>query len=412
MDCIISDEKDVFLKTKGACINYSTEKTGKGLWVYPDPLLLETGISRQIIVRGNWEDLPCFFLQKEGDIPFDIFAASFYLITRYEEYTDSETDAHGRFIAENSLAYREKFLQIPLVDRWSQILKKMISNREEDTESTPRNFRLISTFDIDHPFLYRNKGCIKNFAGGVGDLLRGRYDLVKKRLLTQLHLQPDPYQEIITRIDRLHHEHNKDYFLFILTGKYGKYDRRTIYPLRKYYRYLRSLYDVRFGLHPSYRASFDLERIRKEKENLEKKLESAVKRNRQHYLRMRFPETYDTLNKLDFTEDFTLIYPSQPGFRASTAIPFHFFNLQSDEHTELLIRPTVIMDTTFFAYLRLSPEESLLQIKELMKECHLSGGDFTMLWHNSTLADPEQNPWYKIFIECFLYGISLEKAYL
>jgi hypothetical protein len=121
---------------------------------------------------------------------------------------------------------------------------------------------------------------------------------------------------------------------------------------------------------------------------------------------MKIPNTYKQLNNLDFIEDFTLTYASQPGFRASTTIPFYFFDLQVNEQTSLLIRPTIVMDAAFTSYLQLQPDEALENIKALMRECMLSGGDFTMLWHPSTWADCRGDAWYKVFTECFLYGIS------
>ncbi len=409
IDCQILDEKEPFLKQSGCCINYSHANLNKGLWIHPHSLLSETEIKEQIIEMDTWHSFPCFFLQKKGDIPFDIFAASFYLITRYEEYIDDRVDKHGRYVAENSLAYKEDFLQTPLVDRWVAELKKLLSFDENAINYEPRTFRLISTFDVDHPFLYRNKGIIKNLVGGIINLARGNFNGLKERVLTQLHLCEDPYIQALKNIDQLHLQQDKEYFIFVLMGKYGKNDRRTIYPMRKYYKYLQSLFNVRFGLHPSYQASFDVNLIKEEKASLEKILNCEIKRNRQHFLRMKFPNTYKGLDTLDFIEDFTLVYPSQPGFRASTSIPFHFFDLTSNQSTFLLVRPTICMDVTFISYLSLSPGESLRKIKKLAMECYISGGDFTMLWHNSTLSGGDNNLWYKVFTESFLYALSLEK---
>ncbi|MDR1121780.1 MAG: hypothetical protein LBM08_12795 [Dysgonamonadaceae bacterium] len=405
-DYVLTDDVDAYSQAPGHCINYSSTNLNKGIWIYPHPLLSKTGISRQTIQIGRWEELPCFFLQSQGDIPFDLFAAAFYQLTRYEEYGCTELDKFGRFIGENSLAYKENFLQIPLVDRWVFRLKDLLLADGDAGDFNPRVFRLISTFDIDFPFRYRNKGLIKNLMSGVSDLLHKNLSGIKEMLLTQLHLQADPCMKALANIDALYKRHDKDYFLFIHVGQYGKYDRRTIYPLRRYYRYLRSLYNVRFGLHPSFHASFDAVLIRQEKQKLEKILGFSIARNRQHFLRMKMPHTYKSLNTLDFIEDFTLIYASLPGFRASTAIPFHFFDLQANEQTSLLIRPTIIMDTTFTSYLQLQPDEALENIKTLMQECMLSGGDFTMLWHPSTWTGLRGDAWYRIFTECFLYGIS------
>ena len=72
----------------------------------------------------QWHNLTTFF-QTGGDLPFDVFAASFYLISRYEEYLPHEKDMYGRYAHENSLAYKERFLQLPLINIWLTELVKL-----------------------------------------------------------------------------------------------------------------------------------------------------------------------------------------------------------------------------------------------------------------------------------------------
>lgn len=408
-DFLFVDEKEVFLRSETPCINYSHENLRKGIRIKPHTLLYETGLSPQTLEWDEWNGLPCFFAQPEADIPFDLFAASFYLLSRYEEYGSAKTDLHGRFPAEESLAYQAHFLEIPLVDRWVHFLKEEIEKTAK-LDCVPRTFKFVSTLDIDHPFCYRNKGLLKNLAGGIKDLLRQDRTALKDRLLTQLHKQEDPFFRAIQDMVDAHRKNDLDLFAFVHVGDYGAYDRRTIYPHRRLYDYLHSLYTVRLGLHPSYKASFSPERIRKEKGRLEAKVKHPVRRSRQHFLRMRFPDTCRMLNELDFTEDFTLAYASHPGFRASTSIPFFFFDVERNIRTELLVRPTTVMDTTFMEYLKASPQEASTKIKQLMLESYTSGGEFVMLWHNSNLTHSECNPWFEVFSEILSFGAGLKSS--
>lgn len=410
IEFICTADKEAFLAAPGWSLNYSGENLRKGVWIQPHPIMYESGVKEQTIVTDRWNDLPCFFLQPGGDIPFDLFAASFYLITRYEEYLHQETDAHGRFPAEQSLAYKEDFLEIPLVDRWTFLLAGMLLGDGEDYECAPRSFRIVSTFDIDHPYLYRNKGLIKNIVGGIKDLRKKDRSSLKERIRTMLHLQPDPYFSAIKDIQTLHKKHGHEYFLFIHVGKYGKHDRRTLYPHRSLYSHIRSLHNVRLGLHPSYKVSFSYDGIRREKKKLEMTLIDWIGYNRQHFLRMRFPETYRILDELEFIGDFSLAYASHPGFRASTSIPFHFFDLESNVKRNLLVHPTIVMDTTFIDHQKMSPERAVLTMKILMLECYAAGGDFTMLWHNSNLSHAHNNVWFDALSEILAFGLDLEEA--
>ena len=54
----------------------------------------------------------------------DIFAASFFMLTRWEEYVNKNRDIHDRFPATESLAYKQGFLDRPVVNEYVEELKK------------------------------------------------------------------------------------------------------------------------------------------------------------------------------------------------------------------------------------------------------------------------------------------------
>ena len=62
-------------------ICYSKERLGNGLHIVPTPLLFESDIRRQEITFGDWEGFTTLFVSG-GEIPFDLFAASFFLLSR------------------------------------------------------------------------------------------------------------------------------------------------------------------------------------------------------------------------------------------------------------------------------------------------------------------------------------------
>ncbi|GHT14579.1 hypothetical protein FACS189426_21100 [Bacteroidia bacterium] len=408
----IVEEKEIFLQQSGACINYSSEKLNHGLQVVPHGLLFETGV-REIsdLNESEWQGFFCFFKQSEGDVPFDIFAASFYLLTLYEEYFPKKLDEHGRFDHKESLAYRKEFLEIPIIDRWAYLLKDEIAKRFPALEFKLREYNFWSTYDIDHPYLYLKKGLIKTVGSTIGDLLKLDFKNIVSRFAVHLRLKPDPYMKAIQLIQKTQKAAGLIYFLFVLLGKKGKYGRSAVYPTPDYYKYLKELsIDLAIiGLHPSYNTCLNLRQLEKEKKQLEKIMEEEVIVTRQHFLRMRTPETFKELILAEFEIDFTLAFAHAPGFRSGTAFSYCFYDIEKEESTGLLLHPTTMMDSTLITHLGLSPEEALLKIKKLIDECKKSGGDYVSLWHNSNLAgDKENNPWINVFIESFQYAISLE----
>lgn len=404
-------DRELFLRQTEACINYSDEELGKGIRINPCGLLSESGVRKiEELNESTWKGYFSFFRQEEGDIPFDLFSAAFYLLTLYEEYGSEEVDSHGRFRPDAALSFRKGFLDIPLIDRWADLLRGELTAMYPGTPFHPRKFRFISTFDIDLPYQYRKRGFLKNLGGAIKDLIHLRFGKVSERVSVLLGLKEDPYMEALLRIEALHKEAGKECFLFILLGEKGKYGITTVRPLTEYYHYLRELTSVSIGSHPSY-PSYENPQLRiSEKEELEKILGRPVTRIRHHFLRMRHPDTFRQLEQAGFREDYTLAFARIPGFRASTAVPHYFYDLETDRISSLLIRPTIVMDTSLIVHMGLSPGEAGNRIRHLIDECKKTGGDYLCLWHNSTLAgNRRNNQWIKVFDDSFRYACSLEK---
>src|SRR4030095_6972305 len=107
-------------------INYSKERiTETEFRIQNTQLLFEKGCHEQTIECFEINSYKAFF-NTEGDLPFDIFAASFYLLSRYEEYLPHKRDDYGRYAYENSLAFKEGFLHLPLINIWIEDFKNSL----------------------------------------------------------------------------------------------------------------------------------------------------------------------------------------------------------------------------------------------------------------------------------------------
>src|SRR5687767_11914845 len=94
---IITTDETVFLNADAWRINYSHRAfTDKEFLIHAQNLLFETGIQKQQVSCIHVNYYKAFF-QTDGDFPFDIFAAAFYLLSRYEEYLPHDVDIYGRF---------------------------------------------------------------------------------------------------------------------------------------------------------------------------------------------------------------------------------------------------------------------------------------------------------------------------
>ena len=151
-----------FRNAGGAKLCYSEKPIDSEVFFFSTPLLFEKGINDQQITVFEWEGLPAFFGTHPGfAFPFDVFAASFYLVSRYEEYLPHIKDEHERFLPKESLAYQKNFLHKPLVNLWAGKLKEKILERFPDFPFPEKKFSYLSSIDVDSVFAFREKGIWK-----------------------------------------------------------------------------------------------------------------------------------------------------------------------------------------------------------------------------------------------------------
>ena len=101
-------------------INYSSKNSSR-INITPYGLLDELTVRFDILKEINferWKNTTICFKTNSENIPFDIFSATFFLVSRYEEYLDFKPDNHNRFPATESVLYKNGLLEIPLVNQW------------------------------------------------------------------------------------------------------------------------------------------------------------------------------------------------------------------------------------------------------------------------------------------------------
>jgi hypothetical protein len=395
----LTDNPEKYLNASNPVICYAKEYTGKGIHIIPHGLLSEKGVHTLEPEVSHWEELPVFFRTSEKEIPFDLFAASFYLLSRYEEYLEKSTDKHGRYPMEKSLAFRYGFLEQPVADQWAIKLKKILHDKYPEIKFNTPAFQFIPTVDVDNVFAYRHKGLLVNGFQLLREVFTGKFRKAKYRLNVILRNEEDPFFNL-KRITSLHRECGTLPIFFFHCGGYGKYDKKTFFPSFTYRsdRWQISR-DFIVGLHPSYHAAFSPFRFWLERRILERSmLDKSVLHNRFHYLRFRIPESYRMLSLKGFEHDWSMGYSTRPGFRAGTSFPFYFYNLISDKTYRLTIHPFAVMDKTLKKDLNLNDEQSRQYILNLARRVKAVNGTFVTIFHNENLTDAfDWKGWKKMY---------------
>lgn len=375
-------------------------KVGGGLYFDNCSLLFETKISSIHINYIKFDGLPAPFpvSDKDSSLPFDVFAASFYLVSRFEEYLPHIKDKHGRFLAEGSEAFRNGFLDKPLVNLWALKLGQIIADCFPGIKLKKTDFQIIPSIDIDSAFAYRHKGMTRAIGGLIKSLLLSNYSEFTERFKVITHRITDPFDTFDYQQKLWSHFGLKPRY-FVLFAKYGEYDKNIPVNNRFFRDLLKSLADTSIvGIHPSYASSVKPELLEKEIRALSGVLKCNIEHSRQHFLRLEIPVTYRNLIHFDITHDYTMGYAETPGFRASICSEFPFYDLDEETETNLLLQPFGVMDSNYIDYLRLSPDQAYESMNAILREVKMVKGDFVILWHNHTLSRlPYFDGWRKAF---------------
>jgi len=398
---IITDQT-AFSTATGPRINYSTESFPDCFQLHPNGLLHETGVHPISITCITHDDQKAFF-PTAGDLAFDIFAASFYLMSRYEEYLPHPKDEYGRFAHTHSLAWKEGFLDQPLINIWIQDMRNRLSRRYSDLMFRYPVFKFIPTYDIDTAWSYRYKGWRRNLGGTLKSLTSGKWMKIRERVAVLRGRESDPF-DVYEWLDSLHlYCRMRPYYFFLAAARQQGVDRNipiTAPGLQELIRYYAT--GSRIGIHPSWQSG-DRERLLKEEiEWMEYISGQRINRSRQHYIRLTLPVTYRQLLQHGIGQDFSMGYGSINGFRASVASSFYWYDLEKEEKTPLRLFPFCYMDANSYYEQQFTAAAAMT---ELMRYYHLIrkvNGLMITIWHNSILGrDKEFSGWREVY-ETFL----------
>lgn len=401
-----------YLKFDGPKLNYSYQDLCAGEFViYPSKLLFENGITPQKITCFETGYGKAFF-ETGGDMQFDIFAASFYLLSRHEEYLPHTKDEYGRYAHTNSLAHREDFLNTPLVNYWIQELRLALAVKFPGMRFKGRHFENVITYDIDIAYSYLCKGWRRNIGGALRSAWNGQWSLVAERLSVLAGFRKDPF-DCYEWLDALHlYCRLKPYYFFLVPKNNSLYDRNVSTSSKRFrelVEYYCATYNV--GIHPSWQSGDDKSLLREEIEWLEVIGDKDIQASRQHYIRLTVPETYRRLISAGIRKDFSMGYGSTNGFRASVSTPFKWYDLENEKETSLTVYPFCFMDANAFYESKLTPSEAFDELMMYYNAVKKVNGMLITIWHNSLLGtDKNTKGWSRMF-EIFMKEMVYWDAY-
>ena len=385
-------------------MSYTKQQLSNEFFIKSHDLLFEQGLNDVDINVQPWWHTKCFFFNGDKSaIPFDIFAASFYLLSRYEEYLPHVKDEFGRFLATESIAYKYGFLHQPVVDIWAYKFRDVLQIQFPEFKFPEKHYKVKPIIDVPTPYHFKLKGLMRNFGGSLKDLYKLKFKSFYDRIMVVLGLKHDPYDTFKYIINKQKKSKYKFLFFFLI-GDFSTYDKSVNPNNKEFVSLIKHIADYcEVGLKTSFFALDNLSILKKEKLKMEDIINTTLKASRQSFSKLNLPESYRNLIELEILDDYTMGYVNQIGFRAGSCTPFFFYDLDYEVQTPLKVHSYHMMDYVLLKHHSLL--DKIKTLNELISEVRRVNGEFIPVFHNYTFSDVER---WKGFKE--LFNIILESG--
>ncbi|RDY60671.1 polysaccharide deacetylase family protein [Flagellimonas nanhaiensis] len=396
LDVTFTTKVEDFIKHSGPKMTYSKQPLQNEFFLRSNDLLFEQGINDIEIKVTEWEGVPCFFSTGEkSSVPFDIFSASFYLLSRYEEYLPHVKDSVGRFPVKDSVAYKNKFLELPVIDLWAYKLLSLLTERFPDIKKPNRAFSFTSIINVTTSHCYAMRGVARNFGGFLLDLGKFRFRSFWDRILVLLRFRKDPYDNFDELVE-IHKKFPIKTMFFFQFAKHSAHDK-NISPNNNKFRYLiKSVADYSVvSLSTSFISSTDKSVLKEEKKQLSSLINRPINYSRLRYNRVSVPTTYRNLVETEFTDDFSMGYTHEIGFRAGTCTPFYFYDINMEARQPLKVHPFAMHD---YALVECKNREEVFEkMDKLYRLVREVNGSLVIVFSNELLGGKHKLNWMELY---------------
>ncbi|GFZ33711.1 hypothetical protein CSC2_42370 [Clostridium zeae] len=348
----------------------------------------------------------------------DIVSDIFFMLSRYEEVVlnyKSDDEIYNRFSAKESVAYKNNFLNRPIVNEQIELiwvlLKKLDNSLVRKHHWGDNSFAACFTHDVDWIQKHTNLG--RALKDSVKLLVRNKeIALALKNLANYVQsksdYKEDPYWtfEYIADMEKRLGFTSTFYFM---TGGETNFDNKYIYNDKRVIDLIADLERDGFecGYHGSFNSYNDYLKMKEEKINLDSIVKSEEYGIRQHFLRFSAPFTWRIQEKLGFLYDCTLSFADSEGFRCGICHPYKPFDILENRVLDIWEIPLIVMETSIMdsRYSGYGLDEATEKVKFLINQVEAYSGIFTFLWHNSSLDrfNPQVSRWNSVYEQIMIY---------
>lgn len=329
--------------------------------------------------------------EPEADIPFDLFASSFWiLLDIWAVQNILPLDSYGRTEDSQHPIFLKGWHTYPIVQKYAEFIAAQFP---DSGLGVRKKFSVQTTLDIDEPWKNRYKPLWIQSGGIIKSLLNRDFSGLKEKYQSLI-LKQDPF-DILDKIQL-----PSNTCLFFLLDRHDVRDGRHTWKNAAYRELILRCRDAGYtlGIHPSFTSSETPGRIQFEKEKLEEITQQKILYSRQHFLRYKNPETFAELEEAGIQHEYSLCPVHFCGYLRGMARAFPWYNIQKEKISRLNLHPVMLMDRALQKYQGYTSSDASRIIIEQAEISRAAGGTFVILWHNTTLSESgEWKGWTKVW---------------
>ncbi|WP_298351684.1 polysaccharide deacetylase family protein [uncultured Dokdonia sp.] len=376
-----------FIAHEGAKLSYTSKKLGNELHIRSVDLLFEQGILAMDIAVQDWDGVPCFFQIKDAtaQVPYDIFAATFYLLSRYEEYLPHVKDSLGRFPASESIAGVHDFLEQPVVDIWIQRFAEVLAMQFPNLAIQSTTYKAHMLVTVPQAFKYKKLGVLRAVGGYFKDFGKLRFREILKRTQVLLGTRKDPYDSF-GWLANVQKQSAIPFQIFFQIGDYGQTAKNIKHSKRSFQSTIKMIGDYcSVGLLLSPQAATDRQVLAVERKRLQEIIHRPMRSMHVSDFKLNLPYVYRDALDQEIQSDYTMGYANTTGFRAGTSLSFLFYDLDYEIQTPLLIHPVCMQSDNVINYKNHTID--FVNLKELSDRIKTVNGVFRISFSNHSFDD-------------------------
>lgn len=398
VDFELTTSVEDFIKHDGPKITYAKQPLQNEFFIESHPLLFEKGLRAVDVTAGQWNNIPYFFgVGEKSKIPFDLFAASFFLLSRYEEILFHVKNPKNEFKAELSVLHKLDALKRPLIDLWMNVFYQSLQEHFDQIPERASEVNYELSLNVVQAFKYSGRGLMRQLTESLGDLARFNFNTIKRRFAVLTGRMEDPFLIYNDLINRLDSSDIKLRFFF----EYSKYlfEDQNISRFRSSLnRLIKSVADYKtVALSISHLGLQDSNALERERLELSKQIHRPIWYALHSKLNLRMPYYYKRLIDAELRDDFSMGYADKIGFRSGTSSTHFFYDLDVEMVQPLRVHPFVMANQVFKN--RRAAKQAFSDLRAAVSEIQKIGGNLRFVFSNEFVSETPGSTYFENLIQ-------------